>query len=85
MCTEMLDYSCERHCKVKQSLTSPPMVGDHKSCQQNFEKMAPKLPVSDDEDFELEDFEMVSESSESNAEGVSDEEFLVEVRFLKGF
>lgn len=42
--------------------------------------MAPKLPVSDDEDFELEDFEMVSESSESNAEGVSDEEFLVEVR-----
>lgn len=46
-----------------------------------FRKMAPKLPVSDDEDFELEDFEMVSESSDSNAEGVSDEEFLVEVRF----
>ena len=42
--------------------------------------MAPRLPVSDDEDFEVADYEMLSESSESFADPSSDEDFVVEVR-----
>ena len=43
--------------------------------------MAPRLPVSDDEDFEVADYEMMSESSDSNfGDQSSDEDFVVEVR-----
>ena len=42
--------------------------------------MTPRLPVSEDEDFEVADYEMLSESSESFAEPSSDEDFVVEVR-----
>ena len=43
--------------------------------------MTPRLPVSDDEDFEVADYEMMSESSDSNGgDQSSDEDFVVEVR-----